>query len=513
MRIWVIGIFLFPLFSIGQQSFLPLHSYFKDELWRNRATSYTGGSFLPINEADYHLNSIIRDSSLQYYLIAQKLYKEYLVEIKGEGYKINLSPILDVSVGKDYADSLDRKLFNNTRGLLIQVNLLDKISFYTSYYENQNRFTQYENIYYSSLGERYPDPDSTYHIENGVVPGAARTKPFKVDGYDYGYAIGNVVYRAKPNLQFSMGNNTSFIGKGYRSLFLSDNSVPSTYFRTDLQLGKRISYTIHRSKVINLLRRPYRTTVESYYEPKLFSSQFLTAKLSEKVQISFFEGSMWSLGDSVSYRSVDGAYYLPLPFLASSIVNNPNLVHSINGFQLEATIFNSQFYSQIAVQNWNFDRALFQAGVRKYHRILSSENMLQLEFNSVPKNIYQTSNSRINYTVYNLPFAHPKGQGFQEYILRYTANYKRYYLDIKSIYYELSHYASGDLIVANNKLITSNGSAFHQQLEAGYRFNKKLNFTAFIKYTYRESNSDNWPKSSNILVGIRTGLLNHYNDF
>jgi hypothetical protein len=230
----------FPSGLFGQQNLLPISSFYKDQLLAPRPNSYgLRPSFFPRSEGEYDLYSAIRDSSKQYYELTEYLFKKHLFEIKGDGYKMLISPLLNLGLGKDYSDTNERRLFNNTRGFVVEIDLLDKLSFSTALYENQNRFTQYETTYYESAGERYPAADSNYYLENAVIPGGARTKPFKGDGFDYAYAIGSIIYAPKPHLRFMLGNNANFVGEGYRTLLLSDNSVPSIYFRGDSKISKK----------------------------------------------------------------------------------------------------------------------------------------------------------------------------------------------------------------------------------------------------------------------------------
>lgn len=492
----------------GQQTLEPIDSYHKDRLW---GLNPTIPSFLPQPEGVFALRKTIADSSKQYYMLTQKMYKEYLVEIKGDGYRIDIQPILDVQRGNDKADTNVRTLFSNTRGISFEVDLLDKISFSTAIYENQNRFSLYESGYYNSIGERYPDPDSTYHIENAVIPGAARTKPFKGDAYDYGYAIGSVIYRANKHLIFMGGNNGLFVGRGYRSLFLSDNSVPATYIRADIQ-AKRWSYTILRSKHFNLLRRPFRTTVESYYEQNLFSSQYLSYKPTDWLHISYFEGSKWWLGDSVTTTKVDPSFYLPVPFLAQTLQGSDSLFYSLNGLQLETSFPDFCVYSQIALNGTKIDKAAFQMGVRIYPRKLKNFNF-QLEYNNVPDGIYTAANSRLNYSAYNLPLAHPKGQSFQEAIFRLSYSFERFYVDCKWIHYTLEAYQETSLIVSPIDLNQNNRSIFHQLIELGYRFNPKNDLKLFARHLYRTENQGAYQKTQLLMLGLSINVINHYNDF
>ncbi|MGJ8661975.1 MAG: hypothetical protein ACSHXL_08050 [Bacteroidota bacterium] len=504
-----------PISLIGQQNLLPISSFYKDQLLAPRNNSYgTKSSFYPRSEGEYDLKQIIRDSSKQYYEFTDHLFKKHLFEIIGEGYSLYISPVLNLAVGNDYGDTNERRLFNNTRGFLVEVDLLDKFSFSTALYENQNRFTEYESAYYRSAGERYPNIDSTYFVDNAMIPGGARTKPFKVDGFDYAYAIGNLVYAPTKYLRFMAGNNTNFVGEGYRSLFLSDNSVPSTYARADMTFAKRFDYTMMRSKQFNLLRRPIYTTVEAYYEAKLYSSQFLNFRASDKLSISLFEGSYWNVGDSISSKKVNAGYFIPLPYVGGLLANNTNEVSTLSGLQMSyIPIPQIRLYGQLALTNWNTKSIGSQVGMRYYTPFGLKEGLIQLEYNNVPKRLYVSDNSRLNYSASNLPSAHPKGNGFQEFIFRFNYSKKRWYADVKSVLYQLKNYEATNLIASNYNLTTQSGSIFHQQTEIGYRFNKKVNLELFVQSLYRTSSIDGQRTTNAIYFGLRTGLTNHYNDF
>lgn len=503
----------FTLF--GQQNLLPISSYYKDQLLAPRGNSYgLRSSFYPRSEGEYNLASAIRDSSKQYYQLTERLFKKHLFEIKGEGYKMYISPVLNMALGKDYSDTIERRLFNNTRGFLVEVDIMDKFSFSTALYENQNRFTNYETNYYKSVGERYTSSDSTYFVDNAIIPGGARTKPFKIDGFDYAYAIGNLIYAPTSYLRFMLGNNANFVGEGYRSLFLSDNSVPSIYFRADATIAKRIDYTFLRSKQFNLLRRPIYSTVEAYYEAKLFSSQFLNFIISDKLSLSLFEGSYWNIGDSISSKVVHYGYYIPIPFVGGLIVNDRNEINTLGGLQASYVPFPLvRLYGQLAISNWNSNTIGSQIGLRYYSPFGLKEGLIQFEYNNIPKRLYTSDNSRLNYSSSNLPSAHPKGNGFQEYILRFNFTKNRIYTDLKSIVYLLKDYQSGNLIASNQKLATITGSIYHQQIELGYRINRKINLEMFVIYTHRNSSNIDNQKTNALFFGIRTGLINHYNDF
>lgn len=500
--------------SLAQQNTLPLNSYYKDRLFSpQQGTQYRKSAFLPVNEGDYNLHEKIRDSSIQYYTLTDIIFKKHLLEFKGDNYYLTLSPILDLSRGRDFQDSNDRQLFQNTRGFFIEADLTDKFSFMTSFYENQSRNSRYESDYYTTIGERYPSAkDSLYHQQNAVIPGGARTKVFKNDGFDYAYAIGNIVYRPLSSLTLSAGNNHQFIGEGYRSLLLSDNSCPSPYLRTDLKLGPFL-YTYYRSRGLNLLRRPISTTVESYYESKGISVNYLTYQPVDVLQIAVFEAGIWSRGDSLHSKNVHPLFYNPVPGFAGFILDDQELLNLIGvniGYQVT---LNNRVYGQLILNGKKPDNPGIQFGWRNYNLLNISGLLLHLEYNHLPSGIYSSPNPRLNYSSYNLPLGHVKGDGFDEFVFRASYNYKRAYAEVKSNYYALTKHIPNSLLAVYQKELEQKGSIFNQQLEIGYRFNKRMNLSIFINLLYRHATEQQDVDATLINLGLRTGITNRYTDF
>lgn len=508
------GLLIIALQTIAQQNTQLLHSYFKDQLFNNGRTEvYVGSSFLPVLESEYNLNAIIRDSSKQYYDFTEVLFKKHLLEAKGENFKLTVSPIFDLAMGKDFKDTSQTTLFQNTRGLFIEGDLFKNFSFMTSVYENQSRSNQYETSYYSSLGELYPQ-GANYITQNAVIPGAGRTKPFKDGGFDYAYAIGNFVYRPYRTIAFIAGNSAQFIGDGHRSVLLSDNSVSAPFFRIDYKISNKWEFNYLRTKLFNLMRRPASTTVEAYYETKGYSVNYLTYKPIDRFSISLFEGIIWSKGDSITSTHVHPLFYNPIPFVSGLILNN-NEINSMYGLNLSYALqTNHRFYGQIGFSNLELKNSAFQVGYRGYNYFGLKDFMLQLEYNNVAENTYNSPVSRLNYSAYNLPMAHVKGNAFQEILLRSNYSYKRMYLDVKANYFLLNNYNSVSLLPVNKQLQKSDGSILLTQLEFGYRFNKLMNFSIFGTWLFRNEQSDFIDlTTSQFTIGLRTGLINHYNDF
>lgn len=486
----------------------PISQFHKDEYFRYFQPSST---VLPHIAGTHNLDSYIRDSSKQYYGLTQKLFKEYLFQKAEDEYAIRFTPLLDLSLGKDHGDTTARRLFQNTRGLRAEVLLFDKLLLTGAFYENQARFSNYESNYYRQLGEKYPE-DTLYITQNAVIPGAARTKPFKEDGYDFAYSVGSVVYRVNPNWTLSGGNDALFIGAGYRSLFLSDNSVPSTYLRSDLKI-KKWNYTLLRAKHFNLLRRPFRTTVEAYYEPKLYSMHYVEWAPFNALKVGFFEAAHWSVGDSVSSHPVSTAYYIPIPILPGMVEDNPQSRHILRGVDAHFQWKKWMIYTQYTFQEWRMDQPAYQLGFRFAPQRKKLKAIIQAEFNHLPRTVYRHPQERLSYSGYHLPLAHPKGAGFDEFVLRTGIQYQRWYFDYKWVGYQLSDFRTLDLIVDYSPVKALNAQVHHHQMEWGYRFNPLLNFKTFLRYTYRSTTEPNLPFARIISFGIQTQLRNQYTDF
>lgn len=520
--IFLVSILVNINISISQQNLISTHSFYRDQLFWIRndmliannqtiyKTSYYRNSFLPTTENRYNLHENIKDSSIQYYDFAEVLYKKHLIEVKSKDCFLTISPLIDLSLGIDLKDTSSLNLFQNTRGVLIEGDLFKNFSFSTSFFENQSRFSSYEQQFINERGEFRPVSNG-YAQENGVISGASRTKPFKTNGYDYSYAIGNIIYSPHKKIDLIAGNNQQFIGTGYRSMLLSDNSSYSPYFRVDYYISKRLSFNYLRSRNMNLIRKKNYTTVEGFYQPKGFGINYLTYHVTPKLNLSLFDGTIWSMGDSLQTKSVNPLFYNPIPFVSAFLKDST--CYAIQGLNLNWIVTNKiRAYSQLAIGDLDSKQLAFQLGFRGYDFFKLKNSMIQLEFNMASETMYQSKYSRLNYSNYNLPLAHTKGNAFKELVLRFNWEYKRCYIDLKSINYYLDNFNRTALLPIPKSNISTDGFVFLNQLEIGYRFNKKINLTIFANCIYRYNNAT---KSQNLILstGIRTALINHYNDY
>lgn len=477
------------------------------------AKPLNNGAFYPINESDYNLIALINDSSKQYYTITNILFKKHLVELKGDGYYVTISPAAVISRGKDLSDTNNRSLFQNTRGVHAEGDLFENFSFSTSFFENQCRVTYFEDVYYRSLGELYKKPTS-YQSQNAVIPGMGRTKAFKVDGFDYAFAMGYVAYQAHKNLRISGGNNPQFIGDGHRSILLSDNSFCAPYLRVDWSINNKLRFTFHRSRLLNLLRKPVSSSAESYYESKGYSVNYFTYTPLESFSISLFEGSIWNRGDSVESKFSHPLYYNPIPIISPLALKDKGEVATLLGLNLTYQLAEKhRVYGQIAINDLNEDKFAWQLGYRGYNYFGLNDFMFQLELNHVAPRTYEVENRHLNYSHFNLPLAHAKGNGFDELIIRSNYEFMRAYVDIKSIQYFAYNFHQRALLSIYEDLERETFQVNNTSIEIGYRFNRKMNLCVFGRMTIRTTDQSGVDNARILEGGLSTYIFNNYRDF
>lgn len=510
-------ILLFFVTSVAaQHNLMSTHSFYRDKLFETaRKETYNGNSFLPLTESTYNLQNELKDTSVLYYDFAVTIYKKHWVEIKTDDCFITISPVFNFAFGRDLKDTVSRNLFQNTRGFIVEGDIAKNFSFATTFHENQARFSKYESNFVASHGEFYfKQNGSGYSQQNGVVPGGTRTKEFKNDGFDYAFAQGYVVYRPHNKIDLIFGNNQQFIGAGYRSMLLSDNSAGAPYLRLDYRISNRWSFTVLRTRAMNLVRKKKKTTVEAYYQPKGFAVNYLSFQANDKLSFSLFEGSTWEMGDSLTTKRVNPLFYNPIPIVSSLL--NDSICSAIQGVNINWLVHPyARIYGQFALGSISGKQYAFQIGYRGSNYFKIKNLYAQLEYNFASSNMYKGVNDRLNYSHYNLALAHPMENGFHELIVRLGWEWNRLYADFKSVNYILQDHKKNNLLPIPYYVNTpvSNDKIFHNQLEFGWRLNKKLNWTIFGNIIYRKQTGVNNNAALIFSAGMKTSLLSLYNDY
>jgi len=521
------------LFTVGifyqngiAQLYFPNEQYYNSEIERFFYRDSSSQSFFnshqslkPILDSRTNSDSIYYKNTKHYYWITQKLFKENFLVFEGKNYWCAVDPIVDLEIGTDFsADSLSR-LFWNTRGIRVQAKFLDKVAFSTSVYENQALVPTYISDYVDMHGEFRPS-GSSYKQENAVIPGYARTKPFKTTGYDFAFAEGQVSIVPNKWINFQFGNGNQFIGNGYRSLLLSDFSVnyPFGKIETNLWDGRiqyNAIYAIHQ----NLYRLKEFNSVESTFERKIGTYHYLDFAITKNLQIGLFEGALWRRSDSTGTHDPNWLFINPLPFVNGAFMGDKGTgYNAIFGLNYSYSFLRNRLYGQFVLDNGRVDG--MQIGMKSLDLLIEGLDV-QVELNAVKNFTYLADDKRYNYSHYNLPLAHPLSSGFTELMGKLSYEKKGFFVTNKISYYHLDqndtslagvNISMDDLASLQN--ISAPIKTFTNHFELGYRFNKNYNLQVVTGWMYRGRHLPGQLDETNyIYVGVRTRLRNKTLDF
>jgi hypothetical protein len=496
---------------VGQQyRVLPIETYFKD------ASFFTDSSFapvFPVTDQQVNYYETTREKKLRYSNIGHFIYQREIIQLIKPDGAIWVSPILDIQSGVERGDTAMRQ-YMNVRGLRIEGSMKNKVFFSGSFYENQAILPSYLQQYVTKRGEFYPNSaDSSYTQVNAVIPGSARTKPFKTNGFDYAYATGLVQWQALKNLSLAVGNAPVFVGSGYRSVIYSDNSLPTMHFRINYSLGEKWNFQLIRMQGLNLLRIPYASNGEALYERKAVSIGAIYFQPTKHLRIGLVEGGTWTRGDSIQKQAVEGGFYIPLPGAATIQQGINGKSYAYLGLDFNWRIWNLLLYGQYARNPYTKTSDAGQIGLR-YWPFKSPDYLIQVEYNHTSANAYRSSNPRINYSNFNLPIGLPMGAGADEFILRLRGEWNHLFVSSSTNYYLNQSGNYRQLLPVYETQAEINQQVFYENLEIGYNFNHIYGLEIFGSAKCRMvKNPLQDTQSYWFSLGIRTALNNHYFDF
>ncbi len=514
---------------VAQEMLLPLGKRFQQQYYlTSDGDGLTGNGVFPATEGQFgkvYANQVDTSHRAKKWL-KRKLFDEHFAEISGKDYFFSFDPLVNLHVGKtDNSDSTT--LFQNTRAFQVQGEVMGKIAFYSSFFENQARFADFQTAYFEDRGEqRYSESKGYYDTINATIPGGGRTKPFKEGAFDYASAIAYVRYRPADFLAIQLGNHPHFVGWGHRSFLLSDNSFNFTNLKMDWQLGDKWSFTTMHGKQLNLFRRIRRlgdttfvTTVEEPYEKKNFSAKYLSYKPIPQLSIGFFEAQVYFREDSIQSKWMHPMYFNPLPLVNTGVFGWENKdAKSLLGLNFAWNFWKTKvLYGQFvtdelgSVPQWGG-----QIGLKANEPFGVKGLFIQGEINTATSQLYAANNRRLAYTHFNLPLAHSLGNGFSELVAHVHYAFNRIYLDFQTVYYEAERPVHNMQALFNTRgeYEKERTTVLLLETELGYCFNPRTNLSAFVKGVFRSERIAAAESTTNLFfVGLKTNVFNRYFDF
>ncbi|MAW31100.1 MAG: hypothetical protein CMD15_04270 [Flavobacteriales bacterium] len=422
------------------------HTSFKPVL--KSSISFSTDSLLLSNYPIKHKNKYLKN-----------VFSDNLFTLRGDDYYVTVSPTISFTLG---VETIEKKnTFNNTRGYLVEGVLGEKISFSTSFSENQSVFPNYLD---------------TFIRKNNVVPGQGYARIFKNTGFDYAMSSGYVSY--KPNKMFLLqfGHGKHFIGDGYRSLLLSDNSFNYPFLKIQTNFSK-IQYTNLYCELmdINYFKTHSIDNIDQMgYPKKYLSSHYLSYNFTTKFNISLFESVVWRMNHAPGVKGFDINYLNPIAMLRpiEFSLNSPDNV--LIGLNSKYILKKSYLYGQLIVDEFSLNdlrkdngfwgnKIGYQLGYKMFDALSIKRLSLQAEYNYVRPYTYAHHNPQQNYAHYNQPLAHPLGANFSELLFLFNYKYRRLEVSGKIIFSKHGGKVLNDPTSYGNDLYFSTGNYAEQE--------------------------------------------------
>ncbi len=438
-------------------------------------------------------------------------------------FRLYADLLLDIHAGYDLADS--RELYTNTRGIAVKGHIGQKFSFETTFRENQATLPRY-------LTE--------FAREFLIIPGQGRVRRFKNAGLDYANATGYISYSPSKYVNFQFGHGSNFIGDGYRSMFLSDNTFPYPHLK--------ISTKVWKFQYLNLFAQFSDLSVPSNFVtgfPRKFGSfHYLSYAAKDWLQIGFFEGIIWQGSDSANYRGFDVNYLNPVIFYRPVEFGLGSPDNAMMGLNIKVQPYDAlSFYGQFLLDDLDIARSrngegfyrnkMAWQGGAKWLGAFGVENLtLRAEYNRAKPFTYAHKDPPQNFVHYNQSLAHPLGANFEEWLGIAYYRQKRLYTELKLTAARYgadtlgSHYGQ-NIFISDFEIEDYPESYGHSTLQGldtrvvggsvrvGYLLNPVSRLAVEFSVDQRNFRNANGTRQEMtwLQFGVRTNLFNRYYDF
>lgn len=447
----------------------------------------------------------------------KSLLYNHLLEVHDNDVHLYIDPILSITAGK--ATDLKAITYLNTRGASVYGQVGKKVQFNLTYFENQGRFPEYVDSFIRA---------------NNVVPGQGRRRGFKENSFDFSRSDAYVSYAPSNRFDMVLGYGKNFIGDGYRSLLLSDNSFSYPFLRMHTKFWK-INYTV----LYNQYSNP-RNLINENYQRKFSTIHLLNVDVSKKLEIGIFESIVWQGNDTTSTRGFDLQYLNPILFLRPVEFSLGSTDNAVLGLSAKYKMSKRAFlYGQFILDDINLQQTLkykeqhlnnkygIQLGIWTKNLLNVDGLNYRFEYNTVRPFTYGHRKTNQNYTHYNQALAHPLGANFHEVINNFTYRKKRWYGEFHSVFAMIGEDYKGKLYgnnlwggeagVPSLGIYTLDGlkTKFgYNQLTIGWTLNKVWNTNIQLQVGNRFRKNDVRSQSETFVnFGIVTNLANYYYDF
>lgn len=514
MRLFFIACLILITENIfSQQNYLPLNnteiSRYENILYANPNTHTSIKPYL------YRDIKTVIDSFNKTDTLKQIIKTVNLVNITSEKSKFTIVPV--ASIGTNF--NTDEFYFISNYGASLNSDLGKKVSL------NVNVF----NNIFSFSDETREFIDSTL-----IIPHNGTFSSNKSNRYSFLTATGYISYSPSKYFNFQLGRDKNFLGDGYRSLQLSDNSNYNPFLKGSIKVWK-VKYTI-----IYSLLKDVNTNINYHnLEKKYDVVHYLSWNVNNRLNFNLFETVVWNNGDSTYTRGYDVNYLNPIIFFrpVEYSVGSPDNVLMGGGAKLR--IFkNAHLYGQFildefklaeikAKTGWWANKYGYNFGIKAFDFLNIKNLYIQTEYNYTRPFIYSHTTSLECYGSYSQPMAHPLGANFTEFIAVARYNTPRIIFEAKLL--QAKYGTDKDSINLGQNIHLPNdvntniyGNFTHQgnlhtslinEINVSYLLNNDMHF--YFNFGVRNHylvSDEGKQKTTMIFLGFKTNLYN-YNNF
>lgn len=443
-------------------------------------------------------------------------------EKKKSSNEISASGIFASEFGYEHATKTESKLMLKG-GLSLETRIKDKLSFNAAFISGNSSFPSYVD---------------SFITKSDVVPGMGSAYSSK-QGYSYQYYSGYLSCSPNKIFNFQIGKDKHFFGDGYRSLFLSDvsNSYPFL----------KISTTIWKIKYVCLYTRMKDVTNPSGFKKDFLNKygtfHYLSWNATKRINVSLFESIIWQGTDSSRVRNYDVNYLNPVIFYRPVEYSLGSSDNAFLGFAFKIKIGKrqrQQFYGQIildefllsevkAMNGWWGNKQGVQLGFKCFDLFRIKNLSFQTEANAVRPYTYSHGNVQQNYAHYNQPLAHPLGANFAEEVSFLNYRYKKFALEAEFMIVNYGKNTDatnfgGDIFKSYLSRPKEYGNYIGQGVETNLFYTRfkvayylipsaDLLAEAGVAVRQEKNSASSLINSNFFFIGIKTGIMNWYNDF
>ena len=442
-----------------------------------------------------------------------------------------LDPYVEAGISK--TNRKDDVLTNFSAGINMQAVFNKKLSFNLGVITNVNQYPKYLDSIILAKYNRLDLSSSKY-----IIPGENAAKLNSNNRFTYTNFNFNFTYTPNKYFLVAGGYGKTFLGDGYRSLLLSDNSNNYPFIRLQARLWK-LTYNV----LYNRYSNNFWYEVDGRPQPKYSTIHYLGFN-TKKFQVGLFDQVLWIAKDTNFNRGFDLQYLNPLIFMRPSEASIGSPDNALIGLNLKYKIYKKGYvYGQLALDDIYIKKSLdahsqfygnkyaLQLGIWNKDIFNVANLSYRFEWNGVRPYVYGHGvggNISLNYTHFYQPLTNPFGANFDEFISMFNYTNERWYAMLENLYTIRGEnpglpYNNGEDLWAGEKDVPAFGSKtlqgiktkyFYNQLTGGFLINpaNRLAIEASLIYRSRKSSVVN-ESEVYFNFGIKTSLYNLYHDF